>query len=107
LDVVGSTPVLQQAEPCLGRRGRMVMVGMSMEPIALGPGALFSVQSQTLLGHLGYTKQHMEQLLKLVAAGRLDLSDSISDMVGLDDVVDAVDRLATKRDNPVRIVVKP
>ena len=107
LDVVGSTAVLQQAEPCLGRRGRMVMVGMSMEPIALGPGALFSVQSQTLLGHLGYTKQHMEQLLKLVAAGRLDLSDSISDVVGLEDVVDAVDRLATKRDNPVRIVVKP
>ena len=107
LDVVGSTAVLQQAEPCLARRGRMVMVGMSMEPIALGPGAMFSVQSQTLLGHLGYRKQHMEQLLKLVATGRLDLSDSISDIVGLDDVVDAVERLATKRDNPVRIVVKP
>jgi 2-desacetyl-2-hydroxyethyl bacteriochlorophyllide A dehydrogenase len=107
LDVVGSTAVLQQAEPCLARRGRLVMVGMSMEPIALGPGALFSVQSQTLMGHLGYRKQHMEQLLKLVATGRLDLSDSISDVVGLDDVVDAVDRLATKRDNPVRIVVKP
>ena len=59
------------------------------------------------MGHLGYSKAHLDQLVRLVAAGRLDLSDSISDIVGLDDVVDAVDRLATKRGNPVRIVVKP
>jgi D-arabinose 1-dehydrogenase-like Zn-dependent alcohol dehydrogenase len=107
MDVVGSTAVLEQASTCLGRRGRLVMVGMSMEPIALGPGALFSLQSQSLLGHLGYTKQHMEQLLRLAASGRLELADSISEVVALEDVVDAVDRLATKRDNPVRIVIKP
>ncbi|HET6911408.1 MAG TPA: zinc-binding dehydrogenase [Mycobacteriales bacterium] len=107
LDVVGAVAVLQQAEQCLGRRGRLVMVGVSMEPTQLGPGALFSVQSQTLLGHLGYAKEHMNQLLRLVQSGRLDLSDSITDVVPLDEVVDAVDRLATKRDNPIRIVIKP
>jgi D-arabinose 1-dehydrogenase-like Zn-dependent alcohol dehydrogenase len=107
LDVVGSTAILAQAETCLARRGRLVMVGMSLEPTQLGPGALFSVQSQTLMGHLGYSKAHLDQLVRLVSAGRLDLSDSISDIVGLDDVVDAVDRLATHRGNPIRIVVKP
>lgn len=107
LDVVGATAILAQAETCLARRGRLVMVGMSLEPTQLGPGALFSLQSQTLLGHLGYSKAHLDQLVRLVASGRLDLSDSISDIVSLDDVVDAVDRLATKRDNPVRIVIRP
>jgi len=107
LDVVGSTAILAQAETCLARRGRLVMVGMSMEPTSLGPGALFSIQSQTLLGHLGYSKAHLDQLVRLVDSGRLDLSDSISDVVPLDDIVDAVDRLATKRGNPIRIVVKP
>jgi threonine dehydrogenase-like Zn-dependent dehydrogenase len=107
LDVVGSVPVLQQAEQCLARRGRLVMVGMSMDATQLGPGAIFSVQSQTLLGHLGYRKEHLHQLLRLVETGRLDLSDSISDIVPLDGVVDAVERLATKRDNPIRIVVRP
>jgi threonine dehydrogenase-like Zn-dependent dehydrogenase len=107
LDVVGSTAILAQAETCLARRGRLVMVGMSMEPTQLGPGALFSLQSQSLMGHLGYSKAHLDQLVRLVDTGRLDLSDSISDVVALDDIVDAVDRLATKRGNPVRIVVKP
>jgi 2-desacetyl-2-hydroxyethyl bacteriochlorophyllide A dehydrogenase len=107
LDVVGSVAVLQQAEQCLGRRGRLVMVGISMESTLLGPGALFSVQSQTLLGHLGYQKAHLDQLLRLVQTGRLPLADSITDLVPLEDVVDAVDRLATKRDNPIRLVVTP
>ena len=107
LDVVGSTAILAQAETCLARRGRLVMVGMSLEPTQLGPGALFSLQSQTLLGHLGYAKAHLDQLVRLVATGRLDLSDSISDIVPLDDVADAVDRLATKRGNPIRIVIRP
>jgi D-arabinose 1-dehydrogenase-like Zn-dependent alcohol dehydrogenase len=107
LDVVGSPAVLRQAETCLGRRGRLVMVGMSVEPTQLGPGVLFSLQSQTLLGHLGYSKEHLGQLVRLVETDRLDLSDSISDIVSLEDINDAVDRLASKRDNPIRIVVRP
>ena len=107
LDVVGSTKVLQQAEPCLAARGRRVMVGLSAEPTSLGPGLLFSLQSQTLLGHLGYRKEHLDQLVRLVELGRLDVSDSISAVLPLDDVVDAVDQLAEKRGNPIRLVVRP
>jgi D-arabinose 1-dehydrogenase-like Zn-dependent alcohol dehydrogenase len=107
LDVVGSPTVLQQAEQCLGLAGRLVMVGMSLEPTTLGPGAVFSLQSQSLLGHLGYRKQHLDQLVRLVATGRLDVSDSVSDVLALDDIVDAVDRLATKRGDPVRLVIRP
>lgn len=107
LDVVGSPRVIAEAETCLGRRGRLVMVGISFEPTTLGPGAQFSLQSQTVLGHLGYGKQHLDQLVRLLAVGRLDLSESVSDVVKLDEVAEAVDRLATKRDSPVRIVVRP
>jgi 2-desacetyl-2-hydroxyethyl bacteriochlorophyllide A dehydrogenase len=107
LDVVGAVAVLQQAEQCLGSAGRLVMVGMSLEPTTLGPGALFSLQSQSLLGHLGYRKQHLDQLVRLVELGRLDVSDSVSDVLPLDNIADAVDRLATKRGDPVRLVIKP
>ena len=107
LDVVGSPAVLRQAETCMGRRGRLVMVGMTFEPTTLGPGALFSIQSQTLLGHLGYSKEHLDQLVRLVALGRLDVSDSVTQVLPLEEVADAVDRLATKRDHPVRLVVQP
>jgi 2-desacetyl-2-hydroxyethyl bacteriochlorophyllide A dehydrogenase len=107
LDVVGSAGVIAQAEQCLGADGRLVMVGISWEPTTLGPGVLFSVQSQSLLGHLGYRKPHLDQLVRLVELGRLDVSDSVSDVLSLDDVNDAVDQLATKRTDPIRLVIRP
>jgi Zn-dependent alcohol dehydrogenase len=42
-----------------------------------------------------------------VEMGRLDVSDSVSDVLALDDIADAVDRLATKRGDPVRLVIRP
>jgi D-arabinose 1-dehydrogenase-like Zn-dependent alcohol dehydrogenase len=106
-DVVGSSSILAQAETCLAARGRLVMVGISWEPTSLGPGVLFSIQSQTLMGHLGYRKEHLDTLVRLVELGRLDISDSISAVLPLEDIVDAVDQLATKRGNPIRLVIRP
>lgn len=106
-DVVGSPAIIAQAETCLAGRGRLVMVGISAEPTTLGPGLFFSVQSQSLMGHLGYRKEHLDTLVRLVELGRLDVSQSISDVLTLDDVVDAVDMLATKRGNPIRLVIRP
>jgi D-arabinose 1-dehydrogenase-like Zn-dependent alcohol dehydrogenase len=106
-DFVGANAVLQEAMSCLGRGGRAVMVGLSMDPIELGPGIVFGVRSNALLGHLGYSKQDLDELVELLARGRLDLSASISDAISLENVPDGVRRLATKEGDPVRIVVRP
>ena len=60
-----------------------------------------------LLGHLAYDKAHLNQLIGFVAAGRLDVSGSISDVMPLEDVHSGVDRLATKDGGPIRLVVAP
>src|SRR5687767_12223547 len=51
-DLVGANAVLAQAAACLGRHGRVVMIGLSPEPIQLGRGVTFGLRSQSLLGHL-------------------------------------------------------
>lgn len=107
LDVVGANGVLGQAERCLGRGGRLVMVGMSLDQVQLGPAVLFSLQSQSLLGHLGYRKEHLEALVRLLALGRLDLSESVSATFPLAEVGEAVRRLASKDGDPVRLVILP
>ncbi|MGZ4105395.1 MAG: zinc-binding dehydrogenase [Actinomycetota bacterium] len=107
LNLVGRNDVLMQAQWCLGRGGRLVMVGLSLDPLELGPGLLFGARTISLLGHIGYRKQHLDELLGLVAGGRLDLSGSISDVISLEDVADGVRRLSEKDGDPVRIVVKP
>lgn len=107
LDLVGANAALQQAESVLGRGGRLVIVGLSLEPIQLGPSFLFAVQSHALMGHLGYQKRHLDELVRLLATRRLDLSGSVTDVVPLADVAEGVRRLSMKEGDPVRIVVRP
>ncbi len=107
VDLVGANRVLAQGDACLGRYGRLVMIGLSMEPIALGPGAVFGEQSHAMFGHLGYEPEHLDQLVKLVATGRLDVSRSVSEVMPLEQVARGVERLAKKEGNPIRLVVAP
>ena len=107
VDLVGANAVLAQAAECIGPHGRVVMIGLSPEPIRLGAGVNFGVRSQSLLGHLGYHKRHLDQLVDIVARGRLDVSRSISDVLPLEDVARGVERLMNKEGNPIRLVVRP
>lgn len=107
VDLVGANAVLAQAAGCLGRAGRVLMIGLSLDPIQLGPGILFGLASHSLLGHLGYAKRHLDDLVELVSHGRLDVSRSISGTMPLEDVGRGVEQLASKEGNPVRLVVTP
>ena len=107
VDLVGANAVLQQGDACLGRGGRLLMVGLSLDTIDLGPGVFFGVMGHSLLGHLGYRKHHLDELVTLVAAGRLDLSKSVSAVLPLEKVAEGVEQLRSKLGNPIRLVVQP
>ena len=107
VDLVGANSVLQQSVSSLGLGGRAVMVGLSLDKLELEPSLLFGILKHSVLGHLGYQRRHLDDLVRLLAHGRLDLSASISDVIPLDDVADGVRRLSEKEGDPVRIMVKP
>ena len=46
VDLVGANAVLAQCVASLGRRGRAVMVGLSLDDVQLGPGVFFGLLSQ-------------------------------------------------------------
>jgi threonine dehydrogenase-like Zn-dependent dehydrogenase len=113
-ELAGTNGALDQAESCLGPGGRMVVMGMCLEPIQLTePSVLFGYYNHAVLGHdvVGpggvYVWRDLAQLIRLVASGRLDLSRSVSHVVPLEDVAQGVERLRTKEGNPVRIVIRP
>jgi threonine dehydrogenase-like Zn-dependent dehydrogenase len=107
VDLVGANVVLAQCVAALGRHGRAVMVGLSLDDVHLGPGVFFGILSQSLLGHLGYQKRHLDELVQLVRTGRLDVSASVSAVLPLEEVASGVEQLTSKRGNPVRLVVQP
>ncbi len=91
----------------LGWGGRVVVVGQSLEPVEAGPLLVLSFLRLGVLGHLGYQKRHLERVLDLIAAGRLDLTGSVSGRVPLEGVNQGIGRLTAKTEAPVRILVIP
>ncbi|MGP9022403.1 zinc-binding dehydrogenase [Streptomyces sp. BR1] len=107
IDAVGRASTIAQANRALGHRGRLVLVGMSMDTVELGPLAAFTRDRHAVTGHLGYRKEHIQQLVDLVAAGRLDISRSVSAQLPLTEIAEGVRRLEEKDGNPIRIVIRP
>jgi Zn-dependent alcohol dehydrogenase len=104
--MVGATPIIA-VDPDASARARALTGGADH---ALDPDAgdvLFGVASQSLLGHLGYAKRHLDQLVELVAHRRLDVTRSISGTIPLEDVARGVQQLVTKEGNPIRLVAIP
>ncbi len=108
VDLAEVNSALDQVEFCLGRFGRVVIIGIGPGPLQLTESSLhLAYNNHAVLGHDGCEPRDMTQLVRHVASGRLDLSRSISHMVSLEEVVQGVERLRTKEGNPVRIVIKP
>lgn len=107
LDLIGRAAVIRQALASLTREGRVVVVGQSFEPLEAGPIAVLSFLSATIVGHLGYRKRHLEEVLSLMASGRLDVSGSISGLMPLEQVNEGVRRLRDKEEALVRLLVTP
>jgi len=107
IELVGRPSSISAAEACLGRGGRAVLVGIGAEPVTVLPTAIFSVFNHAVLGSLGYRREDVARLVRLIANGRLDLSGSISARLPLADINEGVRRLEEKEGNPVRIMVCP
>jgi threonine dehydrogenase-like Zn-dependent dehydrogenase len=56
---------------------------------------------------MGYSRAEIERVVELTASGRLDLSGSITRRYPLERVAEALDDLAARRGDPVRLALIP
>jgi 2-desacetyl-2-hydroxyethyl bacteriochlorophyllide A dehydrogenase len=106
-EFVGLPQTIGWSVESLATGGRAVVAGLGAEPMTLLPPNLFVRKELAVLGSYGFTKRTIETLVQLAAAGKLDLSSSVTHTFALDEVNDALAALHEKRDNPVRVVVAP
>jgi len=106
-DFAGVPAVREQAAASLGLGGRLVLVGLTDQPITVTNGTLFSYLRQQILGHYGSVPQDVVDLVALYELGRLDLSRSVSRVLPLADAEEAIRMLSEKVGDPVRIVLTP
>ena len=106
-DFAGVTPVRKQALSLLGEQGRLVIIGIANEPIVIPNDMAFTYMRTQIMGHYGSEDRHVRELIEFAAQGKLDLSQSVTEVMPLERAAEALDRLANKVGNPIRIVLKP
>lgn len=106
-DFAGVTSVRKQALSLLGENGRLVIVGIANEPIVIPNDMAFTYMRTQIMGHYGSEEHHVRELIEFAAQGKLDLSQSITEVMPLEKAGQALDKLANKVGNPIRIVLKP
>ncbi|MEU0368893.1 zinc-binding dehydrogenase [Streptomyces sp. NPDC006283] len=106
-DFAGVGAARAQAASVLGSFGSLVLAGLTPEPVAIADSIGFCFNVNQVRGHYGSEPEHVEQLVGLAAAGRIDLGPSVSAHVPLAEAADAVARLEKKIGDPIRLVLTP
>lgn len=106
-DFAGVTPVRKQAFSLLGEHGRLVIVGIANEPIVIPNDMAFTYMRTQILGHYGSEDHHVRELIEFARQGRLDLSQSVTEVMPLEKAAEALEKLSNKTGNPIRIVLTP
>lgn len=104
-EFVGANTTVDQALKALKPGGRATVVGLTPQPLALMPSALFVASELELVGSFGSTPQDLDELVDLVDSGRLDLSRSVTHRFDLEGFPDALRLLESREEHPVRMVV--
>ncbi len=107
IEYAGRKSSVELALACVARSGRVVVGGVGMEAPQLPPLVSFVGREIAVLGSMGYTRSELERVVALAASGSLDLSRSITACYPLEQAGDALEDLATRRGNPVRLALIP
>jgi len=105
LDFVGSERTIQQGISCLGKGGRLVLVGIGAKSVKLSPYKTIIGKEIEILGVDDHLKTELTKLVEFVSSGKIDLSHSVSHRVTLEGINTGLQILEDRNEKPIRVVV--
>ncbi len=106
VEFIGIKETIEQAIGCVRTGGRVVVVGLGPDAISLPPPAAFVRSELSFLGSYGSAISEMQSVIDLVATGKLNLSESITERFSLKEANEGLHHLHQKIGNPIRIVIE-
>ena len=106
VDCCGNDKAVTSAFMTTRPGGTVVLVGVSMTPITI-PTVVAVMSELTLKGAIAYTKEEFQTCIALISNKKIDVTKFIDDVVGLEDVQKAYERLTSGTDSAVKILVDP
>jgi alcohol dehydrogenase, propanol-preferring len=107
LDFVGHSNTIEQAISSVGMGGRMVLIGIGAKSMQLSPYRTLIGKEMEVMGVDDHLRTELEELIKLVRTERIDLSQSVTHTIALEDVNRGLGILEANRENVIRIVAIP
>ena len=83
------------------------MIGNSMEPQVPFLMNRAVLQEIRLVGSVSCTRKEFEETIDLIASGMIDPEKYVTDIMPLDELQHAFERLTSKTDPVLKIVIKP
>ena len=106
IECVGNAPAVNSAFTLVKPGGTVVLVGVAMDAINIY--TVMSVMKElTVQGAIGYTKEEFKTCIDLISNKSIEVTKFIDDIVGLDGVQSAYERLTSGIDPAVKILVDP
>lgn len=105
IEYAGRKASVELALASVARGGRVVVGGVGMESPQFPPLMSFVGRELTVSGSMGYTRDELDRVVELAASGRLDLSHSITARYPLARAAEALDDLAARRGDPIRLAL--
>ncbi len=106
IECCGNAPAVTSAMVVVKPGGRVVLAGVSLDAIAI-PTALAVTKEVDLQGAIAYTKKEFQECIDLMSNKRIDVMKFADDLVGLDGIQGAYERLTSGTDAAVKILVDP
>lgn len=106
LECCGNGPAVSEAIMAVKPGGTIVLVGVSTAPITV-PLVMSVMGEVTMQGAIAYTVKEFEECIDLIANKQIDVSKYIDDIVNLDGVQKAFERLTSGSDDAIKIIIKP
>lgn len=105
LECIGKNLTVSQCVEAARVGGRAVILGLGPDSIQIRPITEFVRGEVELIGSSAFELKEIQQIVQLVASGRLNLSKSITKKISLEEVNEGIEDLKRKRGNPIRILI--
>lgn len=105
IECVGASPAVNSAITLSKQGGKVILVGVSMEPVSTY--TIMAVMKElTLQGAIAYNYNEFKSCLDLISDKKIDVMKFVDDVVPLENVQEAYERLTSGKDAAIKIIVE-
>ena len=106
IDCSGNTKAVESELMSVKAGGTIVLVGVSTKPIEFA-SILAVMKELKIQGAIAYTKEEFKDCINLIANKKIDVMKFVDDILPLEDVQKAYERLTSGTDDAVKIMIDP